>query len=691
MEQTTLKAHRPGATVVPVIISSDKTQLTLFRGKSAYPVYLTIGNIPKDIRRKPSRRAQILVAYIPTTKLEGIANKAGCRRAIANLYHACMQIILAPITASGEIGIEMMSRDGIWRRCHPIFALFVGDYPEQVLVTCTYNGRCPKCLVPPDKLGSHNRYSLRDYNKARDAYCLADSNAHAFHLACHEAGQKPVYHPFWELLPSTNIFISITPDILHQLLQGVLKHLIAWLIITFGPTEIDARCRRLPPNHHIHIFAKGISGLSRVSGKEHKHMSRLLLGLVLDLPLPGGRVSPRLITSVRALLDFLFLAQFPSHTSHTIARLEASLGRFHNNKDVFIDLGIRDHFNLPKLHSLVHYTPSIRLFGTTDSYNTEQTERLHIDLTKDAYRASNRKNEYGQMTAWLERREKVQDHSAFIKWRQHSEQENVPSAKPIGPPHPSVRCLKMAQHPSLKAVPFDDLARNYGAIDFQDALADLIAHTNHPTTSGATLAALAADTLIPFRSVPVYHKIKFSNSDGTEIVDTIQIWPEQKDPRGRSIPSRFDTVLVRGKAQDGSLHGINGKFCFYVRICPPDCYAGHRIAQVRVVFEIPSKAIRDVFPSSDIAPPEHLAYVEWFSPIPVTPGPNHLLYKVNRLMHHGRRRASIIPVKSILRSVHLFPIFGQHTQDWNTFTVLELCNTFYINPFSDRDNYMVFS
>ena len=30
-------------------ISSNKTQLTLFHVKVAYPVYLTIGNIPKDI------------------------------------------------------------------------------------------------------------------------------------------------------------------------------------------------------------------------------------------------------------------------------------------------------------------------------------------------------------------------------------------------------------------------------------------------------------------------------------------------------------------------------------------------------------------------------------------------------------------------------------------------------------------
>ena len=121
----------------------------------------------------------------------------------------------------------------------------------------------------------------------------------------------------------------------------------------------------------------------------------------------------------------------------------------------------------------------------------------------------------------------------------------------------------MARYPPLKAVSFNDLAQKYGAIDFQDALADFIAQTNHPTTSGAALAALAWNTLIPFHTVPVHHKIKFANSDGSEIMDTIQIWPEQKDKHGRTIPACFDTVLVRGKAQDAGLHGVNGKFCLY--------------------------------------------------------------------------------------------------------------------------------
>ncbi|KAJ7906687.1 hypothetical protein B0H13DRAFT_1880374 [Mycena leptocephala] len=42
------------------------------------------------------------------------------------------------------------------------------------------------------------------------------------------------------------------------------------------------------------------------------------------------------------------------------------------------------------------------LFGTSDNYNTEYTERLYIDLAKDAYRSTNRKDEFSQMTLWLE-------------------------------------------------------------------------------------------------------------------------------------------------------------------------------------------------------------------------------------------------------------------------------------------------
>ena len=104
-------------------------------------------------------------------------------------------------------------------------------------------------------------------------------------------------------------------------------------------------------------------------------------------------------------------------------------------------------------------------------------------------------------------------------------------------------------------VSFDNLAQKYGAIDFQDTLADFIAQFNNPTASGASLSTLAADTLIPFHSVPMHHRIKFTDSDQTEIVDSIQVRPEQKDKRGHLVLARFDTVLVRGKSQGNSNSG----------------------------------------------------------------------------------------------------------------------------------------
>ena len=123
-----------------------------------------------------------------------------------------------------------------------------------------------------------------------------------------------------------------------------MKQLLTWLTnsAVFGATEINVWCKGLPPSHHITLFPKGITSLSRISGKEHKAMCRFLLGLITNIPLPGGQVPLHVIRATRALLDFTFLAQFPSHMTATLCCLEEALKQFHNNKDVFLEVGVRN-------------------------------------------------------------------------------------------------------------------------------------------------------------------------------------------------------------------------------------------------------------------------------------------------------------------------------------------------------------
>jgi len=66
---------------------------------------------------------------------------------------------------------------------------------------------------------------------------------------------------------------------------------------------------------------KGISTLSKVTGKEHSQMASILLGLIIGICLPGGRSSSQLLQAVCGLIDFLFLAQYPMHMTETLKLL----------------------------------------------------------------------------------------------------------------------------------------------------------------------------------------------------------------------------------------------------------------------------------------------------------------------------------------------------------------------------------
>lgn len=536
----------PNATVVPVIVALDKTQVTLFRSKSVYPVYLTIGNIPKDIRRKPSRHSQLLVAYLPTTRLEHVTNQAARRRMVNNLLHGCLRYVFRGLSRAGSEGVDMTSGNGRKYHCYPILAALVLDNQEQVALTCTSSRECPTCQCPNQELGAgmDTKHAIRDLRVSFAVLELARTHPSSFLGACVKHHVKPVQEPFWAYLPYANIYRAITADVLHQLFQGIIKYLVSWITICVGIDEVDARCRCIPPNHTIRVFHKGLSILQRVTGTEHDQMSRFILGLLVGVRLPNNLSSTRLVRLTRALLDFTFIAQYPIHTGETLTLLKDALYRVHENKDIIIDLGVRENFDFIKFHWMKHYVDCIEWLGSTDNYNTQFSERLHIDLAKDAYAASNRKDELPQMTTWLERKEKVFTLQNSIK--QH-EQEQPSSGRWRAPDIASDLKFKMAKHPTHKSVRFATLATRYGAVRFYDALTQYTISLKFPGTRRVGLQIAANQLLISDHRASVFHKVKFfSDVDESEATqDAIIVRPEQNDKLGRPIPARFDTALIR--------------------------------------------------------------------------------------------------------------------------------------------------
>lgn len=539
---------KPGATIAPVIIATDKTQLTQFSGnKAAYPVYLTIGNIPKSLRRKPSAHATILIAYLSVDKIDRKKMSDHERRSrVQRVFHESMRLVLEPLIGAGKKGVEMISSDGSVRDVFPLLTCYVADYPEQCLVACTKYCTCPKCRAPSDGLQEAHAAEPRNQQWTatiiESAKAKADGNHRVFHDECMSSDVAgSVYKPFWYDFPLCDIHQAITPDVLHQLYQGVFKHLVGWCQKALGPTKLDERIRCLPPAFGLRHFKNGFSALSQISGPERKQMAKILLGcLVGSMPKSG-------IQAVTALLDFIYIAQYPAHDTDTLHYLQDALERFHQHRHYFLQVGVREDFNIPKFHSLVHYVDSIKAFGTTDNYNTEMFERLHIDFAKHGWRASNHRDEFPQMIRWLSRQEKINSFEKYLSGTSTESVEDLTTSSDSA--RDGILLAKYPHHPNR---PISHLLDKYQAHNFDYHLKLYLSkfQTNPVTSRLLDLHAL------PFTKVDVYDMFRFhpdSLQDGEKEKDIAKAMPPSKQlPHGRFDPV---VVMVSDEAESTGLAG----------------------------------------------------------------------------------------------------------------------------------------
>ncbi|KAI1782117.1 hypothetical protein LXA43DRAFT_906712, partial [Ganoderma leucocontextum] len=701
-----------GATIAPVILASDKTTLSRMSGdKSAWPVYLTIGNIDKSVRRRPSMHATVLLGYLPVAKLECFSEK---RRSLEGqrLFHACMRAMLEPLIAAGKEGVEMVCADGRVRRVYPIVAAYIADHPEQCLVSGCQENFCPKCTVHPKERGGPAYAPLRDPTLIVSTLDRVARDEHP--PESDQWGLKPI-EPFWRDLPNCNIFRALTPDIFHQLHKGIFKdHLVSWVTksIPNGKNEIDRRFKAMVKHSGLRHFKNGISLVTQWTGTEYKNMERVFLGAVA-----GAATDARVTQTVRAALDYIHYAHYQTHTDRSLDSLHTSWLDYHKEKAVFVELGIRKDFNFPKGHSTEHYEPSIRAVGTADGYSTEHPERLHIDYAKLAYGASNKQSTYiKQMTKWLDRQEAVHRFSSYLAWSlpaRHSKLPEDDSEDADGDEehlegrqtgileggdlqaaavanrgvwtnvnidtHLYAREYRVAKTPAFPSLTIADLITRFGTQHFIFYLSSYVVKlaAGHPEKLRIASTPIHAHTrLAVYKQFKVQLPVMRQVDANLAPIDIIHASPERPGQWATSppIPPNMSTVLVREQSSSGNRD-----------LDPNKPLQGLRVARIRAIFTLPAEIDANVLGVHD-----PLAYVEWFTPFNVV-DPSTGMYVVSHSTRQHRRNVAIIPITDIVRTCHLIPYWGKEAnRTWTSGNILDSCTKFYVNPYLRHHDFVLF-
>ncbi|KAG8824504.1 hypothetical protein FRC17_009084 [Serendipita sp. 399] len=669
--QATLK---PGSTLLAVLLGSDKAHLTEYSGdKSAWPLYLSLGNIHSSVRNKPTMQCWILLAYIPIPIFT--ESKSQHTALQQRLFHQCLDVVLKSIKHVGKKGKDMRDSLGNVRRCYTRIAAYLADYPEQVLINVAAQNNSPVTTAGHHDLGDslpHPRrtkeWILSQIEKAKQM--VDPSNIEEYTEVAKELGLNAVDRPFWCHHVGYEPDLIIAPDILHGLFRFWRDHILKWVRYLVGAAELDHRVKALQPITGFRHFVQGISHLSQWTGREDRELQRILLSVIAGAP----KVSPKVMQALRAFHDFLYLA----------------LSTFHEHKDVFIKTGARrgkngiiKHFRIPKLPGLHSYIYHIPRMGTSTQFSTEIMETCHQEMAKAAYKATNRKEFFQQMAAYLNRKEILTLMEDFSSWYFERLHEDTRCGRPI-PSLPGYEkfvsemiaagqknaqleirqasCAKggyiwLTIKPDQRGLLVDVVATLYGLPNL---------HTNLVTYMG-TLEGVGLPSTLPLLRCDVWYRCRIQRP-------TIQDVDALTDTRVvQAVPSNISNTR----------HGL----CNCVLVKSDDDaeeagIVGYRVAQMRLIFTLR-------------LPPTHplhgtpLAYVYWFSDPSSRPERNINMYQVRYLRGDDRRRiGGIIPLNSICRLLQLVPKYGSCVNpELTKENSMDVWKDYYINSFMDKETY----
>ncbi|TEB25834.1 hypothetical protein FA13DRAFT_1636945 [Coprinellus micaceus] len=373
-----------GAMFVPVVLGSDKTTVSVATGQTEYyPIYASAGNVPNHLRRA-HKGAVTLIGFLAIPKTgKDEEDSLEFRRFRRQLYHSSIARILMLLKPWMTKARVTKCGDGHWRRVVYEIGPYIADYPEQCLLACVVQGWCARCIAEAKNLdGSPDTVIGRSHIHTEKVRKACGGNLKEMWDAYGIIGDVI---PFTTYFPRANIHELMSPDILHQLVKGTFKdHLVTWVVEYLEGqengkalvAEMDWRIAAAPHFPRLRRFNEG-RGFKQWTGNDSKALMNVFL------PAITGLVPPSMVRAVAAFLDFCYLVRRSQIDEDVLTKLDSAVERYHAEREIFIEEGIRDNFNLPRQHSLVHYRPLIQMFGAPNGLCSSITESKHIAAVKD--------------------------------------------------------------------------------------------------------------------------------------------------------------------------------------------------------------------------------------------------------------------------------------------------------------------
>ncbi|CAB4438348.1 unnamed protein product [Rhizophagus irregularis] len=416
--------HAPyGSKIVPIILYSDATTLDHFGKSSRHPIFVTIGNIPTNLRNKPESKA--LVGLIPILESsKQMKETKEFRKAIRITFHKCFEILLAPIRVQHQTGIQLkVGNSYVW--CTMIVAMILGDWPENGKYCLTYGGSkcknpCHNCLVDRNNLNKINLTTEEMLPRTQQKMQTAINSGLTKEHSIHEQNNA-----FWNL-PAT------VPEKMHHLDLGLFPYMIEFtrnLLKNQGGNalveKMDTRLAAIPRHHGLKIFHNGLADLARFTALEYRNMMRVM-PFVLDGLLDNRGLDSKLIGLYLKWNDMYRKTRKLAFTERELDDFEKLMKSW--AKDfVLIGSYSNNQCQYPKLHHfLYHMIPAIKDYGSPNGWNAETFEFLHKAYIKDPYRMSNKRNVNPQILGTVMRKLTLQEvyKTIFLNKPRHFYQSN---------------------------------------------------------------------------------------------------------------------------------------------------------------------------------------------------------------------------------------------------------------------------